>query len=312
MLRMMTWSVAAVIVIGLAINGCSSSTQMALQMQPGQTGSYEATTTMTKDYKFEQPTMKKVDENQTSTTITLMYDQTIADVASDGTAMADIAIRGVRCKTINKNEVRYEFDSADAKYQSDAVNGLMGQSYRIAISPIGRVAVVDANAIRSVAGSGEGLNLVKKALSDENIIARHQLPLPEKAKSLAAKQTWTQVIPSPPGLLAPKTFEKVYTVRNADENQVVVEMVAKESLSKKADGASASGAMGMFAKMFDSQDEFTGKLILNPAGGCVEHFEETLVSTYTASEMPQNAAADALPDTLMMKLTSGLSVKKIK
>jgi hypothetical protein len=68
----------------------------------------------------------------------------------------------------------------------------------------------------------------------------------------------------------------------------------------------------MFAKMFDNQDHFAGKLILNPADGSVELCEETLVSTYTASEMPQNAPADALPDTLMMGLTNGISLKKVK
>lgn len=312
MLRMMTWSVTAVIVMALALNGCSSSTKMALQMQAGQAASYESTTTMIKDYKFEQPTMKKVDENQTSTVVMVKFDQTVAEVGQDGMAVADIVIKGIQCKIVSKNETRYEFDSADAAKQADAMNKLVGQSYRISISPTGQIKVLDAAAIRAVAVAGEGQNIAKNLLSDENIVKRHQLPLPEGAKTLSAKQSWTHTEPSPPGLLASKTFEKVYTVAEVGKDKVVVNMAAKESLGKKAEGQNSTGTMGMFAKMFDNQDSFTGSLVFNPANGSVMTYEENLVSTYTASEMPQNAPADALPDTLMMRLTNGISLKKIQ
>lgn len=312
MSRMLFWSVSTLVLIGLVLNGCTPSAQLSLQMQEGQVASYESTTTMVKDYKFDQPTMKKSDHNQTSTTITLMFDQTITSVAADGTATADVVIKGIRCKTVNKNQVRYEFNSDDPNSKADTLNQLIGQSYRISISPAGQIQVVDANAIRAAATGGEGVNLVKKSFSDESIIERHQLPLPEDIKALSAQQSWTEVVPSPPGLLAPKTFEKTYTVAEAGKNRVVIDMTAKESLGKKADGQSSSGAMGMFAKMFDSQDTFSGKLVFNPSNGSVELYEETLVSTYTASEMPQNAPADALPDTLVMSLTNGISLKKIQ
>jgi hypothetical protein len=285
---------------------------MVLQMQPGQTASYESTTTMIKDYKFEQPTMKKADQNQTSTVVTVKFDQTVAEVGTDGTAVADIVIKGIQCKMVSKNEPRYEFDSADAARQADSLNNLIGKSYRISISSTGQVKVLDAAAIRAIAITGEGQNIAKKILADESIVERHQLPLPEGAKALSTKQSWTQVIPSPPGLLAAKTFEKTYTVAEAGKDKVVVNMVGKESLGKKTEGQSSAGAMGMFAKMFDSQDDFTGSLVFNPADGSVMSFEENLVSTYTASEMPQNAPADALPDTLMMRLTNGISLKKIQ
>ncbi len=312
MLRKMTWCAAAVIMIALAINGCSSSSKMALQMQAGQTVSYESTTTMVKDYKFEQPTMKKVDDNQTSTATMIRFDQKVAEVGADGMAIVDVVVKGIQCKVVSKNATRYDFDSADAAKQSDSMNNLIGQGYRISISSTGQVKVLDAAAIRAVAVTGEGQSLAKNLLSDENIVKRHQLPLPEGAKALSVKQSWTKVVPSPAGLLAPKTFEKVYTVAEVGKDKVVVNMAAKESLSKKAEGQSSSGTMGMFSKMFDSQDAYTGSLVFNPADGSVMVCEEKLVSTYTASEMPQNAPADALPDTLMMRLTNGVSLKKIQ
>jgi hypothetical protein len=43
----------------------------------------------------------------------------------------------------------------------------------------------------------------------------------------------------------------------------------------------------------------------------VDHYEETLVSAYTAQDKPKDAAADVAPDTLIMRLTYSLSLKKV-
>jgi len=89
-------------------------------------------------------------------------------------------------------------------------------------------------------------------------------------------------------------------------------MAAKESLEKPAENQSAgASSMGIFAKMFDNQDQFTGTLVMNPPDGTVSEYNETLVSSYVAQEKPQNAPADAAPDTLLMQLTYSISLKKI-
>jgi hypothetical protein len=265
--------------------------------------------------EFDQPSLKKDKKDQTSTVITVKFDQTIAEVGQDGTAMADITVKGVQCKMVNKNEVRYEFDSASEKAKSDPLNAVIGQSYRISISPAGAVKVVEAAKARAVAVSGDGQKLAQKIFSDESILERHQLPLPgSDANITASAKGWTQVAPSPPGLLAPKTFNKVYTVEQVGKETATVTMAAKENLTEKpAEGQKAAAAsnMGFLAKLFDNTDDYKGKLVINLANGTVDSYEETLVSSYTAQDKPKDAAADVAPDTLVMRLTYSLSLKKI-
>lgn len=311
MMQVCVISTAAVLIA--AMHGCSSSVKMAYTPTVGQTATYESSSSLIKDFKFEQPTLNKSREEQTSTLVTVTFDQKIAEVQSDGSAVADITIKAVQCKMVNKNEVRYEFNSTDEKNKGDALNSIIGKSYRIAISPEGKVTVVDAAAARAVVVSGEGQKIAQKIFMDESIKERHQLPMPATDKNvISAKKTWSSVQPSPPGLLAPKTFEKVYTVSEVGKDKVVVTMAAKESLEKAAETQSAgASSMGIFAKMFDNQDQFTGTLVMNPVDGTVYEYNETLVSSYVAQEKPQNAPADAAPDTLLMQLTYGISLKKL-
>jgi hypothetical protein len=315
MFRKMMLGLTAVVVSSLLFSGCGTpSKKLALNFTPKQTVSYESSSKMIKDVEFDQPSLKKDKKDQTSTVITVKFDQTIAEVGQDGTALADVTIKAIQCKMVNKNEVRYEYDSASEKGKADPLNSLIGQSYRISLSPSGAVKVVDAAKARAVTVSGEGEKLGQKIVSDEGIIERHQLPLPGTDKNIVtSSKGWTLVAPSPPGLLAPKTFNKVYTVdKVSKDNTATITMAAKENLTEKpAEGqkAAAGNNLGFLAKLFDNTDEYTGKLVLS--NGVVESYEETLVSAYTAQDKPKDAAADVAPDTLIMRLTYGLSLKKV-
>jgi len=314
MSRTIVVTLTAAILGGFLLNGCAPSARIALTFAPNQTISYESSSQMIKDVEFDQPSLKKNKKDQTSTTITVKFDQTVKKTQPDGTAITDIVIKAVQCKLVNKNELRYEFDSAGEKAKSDSLNNLIGQSYRIAVHPDGTVKVVDAAKARAVVVSGDGQKIAQKILSDETILERHQLPLPETGKdTVAAQKNWTHVVPSPPGLLAPKTFEKIYTLSEiSKDNKAMVTMSAKESLTQKAEGQKNAGDnMDIFAKIFDNRDEFTGKLVLNLSNGTAEEYEEKLVSSYLAQDKPKDSAPDAAPDTLVMRLTYGISLKKI-
>jgi hypothetical protein len=305
-----------VAVFGISLlSGCAPSAKLALTFKPQQTTRYEYASKMVKDVEFDQPSMKKNSKDQTSTVIAVTFDQTITNVAPDGTATADIVIQGVQFKQVNKNETKLDVDSTNEKSKNDPLAKLVGQSYRIAMDPNGVVKVVDAAKARaSAAGSDEQKKIAQKLLSDESIIERHQLPLPKTgADTIAAGKSWTQVIPSPPGLLAPKKFEKVYTLKQVGaDNKAVVTMLAKADPTQKAEGLEKAGSLGLLAKMFDNQDDFTGKLVLNLANGTVEEYEETLVSSNVAQDKPTGAKEDTAPDTLIMRLTHGISLKKVK
>jgi hypothetical protein len=304
-----------VAVFGVSLlSGCAPSAKIALTFAPQQTARYESTSKMIKDVEFDQPTLKKNKKDQTNTVIAVKFDQTVAEVQPDGTAMADIVIRAVQFKQINKNEVRLDFDSTNEKNKNEPLAKLVGQSYRIAMDPNGVVKVIDAAKARAaVSGSDEQKKIAQKILSDESIVERHQLPLPKAGQNMiSAGKSWTRVVPSPPGLLAPKIFEKVYTVSAVDKDKAVVTMSAKENLKQKVEGPKNAGNLGFLAKLFDNQDEYTGKIVLNMPSGTLEEYEETLVSSYTAQDKPTDTAKqNTAPDTLIMRLTYGISIKKV-
>ena len=125
-------------------------------------------------------------------------------------------------------------------------------------------------------------------MDDKSIIQRHQIgALPKNTESsLAVGDSWDEVVPSPPGLLAPKSYKKTYTLTAVDDTSATVEMIATEDAEPVKD--TSSGGMGMFAKMFDNEDDYKGSMTIDLNTGTLRKSEETLVSTYLAQETPEN------------------------
>ena len=298
------------------VSGCGPSAQLSLQFTPQASDSYEVTTEVTKDFRFEQPTADKLREEQTTTVIRVGFTQTVTAVDDAGVASADVVIDSLAVYMTNKNEERLSYDSATESDKSNPLSKLIGQRYTVQWSPEGKVVGFEsAAARRAVTGGFEAL-LAERLVSEEGIRERHQIPAlwDVGSPSASVKQTWTQTVPSPPGLLAPKNYQKVYTLTGVEtrdgQKVAVVEMNAAESAERADLQSSNAMGMGIFAKMFDSQDSYTGRLLLDQATGTVVEYDETLVSTYLAHEMPPNAPADKGPDTLTMRFTHRVTMKK--
>jgi hypothetical protein len=63
--------------------------------------------------------------------------------------------------------------------------------------------------------------------------------------------------------------------------------------------------------MFDNKDDYTGSMQIDTATGQVLNFEETLVSSYVAQEMPENGDPEKGPDTLVMRFTNHVKLEKL-
>ncbi|OQY06927.1 MAG: hypothetical protein B6I25_02920 [Planctomycetales bacterium 4572_13] len=155
--------------------------------------------------------------------------------------------------------------------------------------------------------------IVKGLLDDKAIAKRHQITALSKAPAggLSLEDSWSEVVPSPPGLLAPKSYKKTYTLTALDETVATIKMTAGESGPSAEGDTQAAGNMGMFAKMFDNEDDYTGTLKIDLATGEVLASNETLISTYTAQEMPANGDAEKGPDVLTMQLTNRVQLEKL-
>jgi len=305
---LLTASVLAGIMCVIA--GCSPKADLALKFSPQTSDSYEVTSEVIKDFKFEQPTLGKLREEQTKTQYRVAFTQTIVDVDAEGIATADVVIDGVAVYMTNKNEVKYTFDSAADTDKDKPLAKLIGQRYTIRVSPQGRVVSFDTAEAQKAVTAGLDAKMAGRILSEEGIRERHEIP----ALWDAGQNSWTQTVDSPPGLLAPKKFKKTYTltgVENRDGRKVAVITMTAAEAGEAAKGQTAAG-MGMFAKMFDSTDNFTGTLLLDVNSGRVVEYDETLISAYIAQETPENAAPDKGPDTLTMGFTHRVAMKMKK
>ena len=298
----------------LFVSGCGPSACLGLKFTPDQTAAYKATTEVIKDFHFEQPSADKIKHEQTKTLIEMGFTQKIESVEADGTATATITIKDLKVDITNKNEPTFTFSSQDKKDKTAPLAKLLGQSYTIELTPAGQVKVLDTKAALASVTSGYEKKLVESILAAKSITQRHQVPaLPqEKASGLSVESTWSQIVPSPPGLLAPKSYEKVYTLKEVDNHIATIEMVASESSDSTAgNDKPAAGGMGMFAKMFDNKDDYTGVLKMNVATGEVLMSQETLVSSYLAEEMPKDGDPAKGPDVLTMRFTNRIHLEKL-
>ena len=155
---------------------------------------------------------------------------------------------------------------------------------------------------------------------DKNLVGFHEIQaLPDlEASTVQVGKSWKRIKTSHPRLQwAPKSFAKVYTVeqikKQNDSDVAVVKMVASETSEKANDSPEGYDAatMGIFSKMFDPQETFEGKLVLDLGSGKVLDYEEKFVGMYTAIDVPRGKDADKAPDTLMMGFTYIVSLKKV-
>lgn len=305
--------IAVCLICALFFSGCGSSESMNLKFAPQQTAVYKTTTAVIKDYRFEQPTLGKLTEQQTKNSVVMEYSQDVQSVDESGNATLKITIDQLKIEIINKNDLQLSFDSHKDTDKNAPLMKLIGQSYTIRMTPLGKVEVVDTKQAMAAVTSAYEKKIVQNILDPKSIMARHEIPaMPnDPAMKVSAKSTWSEVIPSPPGLLAPKSYEKVYTVTGINNNIATVQMVGAESTEAAKGSISSTGGMGMFAKMFDNKDDYTGSMQINIATGQVLDFEESLISSYIAQEMPENGNAEKGPDTLTMRFTNRIKLEKL-
>lgn len=273
---------------------------------PGITDTYEVGITVTKDFKFEQPALNKLRQEETTTDVRMIFDQAIKNIDDDGWAVADIAIRGLACKMIKQNEVQIDYDSSRQADQTNPLQKLVGQSYTVRLSPDGRAEVLDAGGINTAGIPALEGRLAKRLFTEEEIIKRHEvLALPDQPAAISPGSTWQRVVLSPPGLLSSKSFQKVYTLAEVKPLQTghtaLITMTAAESAVPAENAAAGQGGLGIFAKMLDNEDEYTGMLEMDIDNGKVLNYNETLISSYIAQEPNPNATPEQGPDTLVIR-----------
>ena len=306
--RVCSMLIAVCLLMSLA--GCGPGSRVALNLTPADTATYKVSTQTIKDFRFEQPSLTppKVKEEQSGTFVQVAFVQKIDEVRQDGAALATITIKDVAYLVKEKNDVRFDFDSAREADKTKDFAKVIGQSYKIRILPDGKIEVVDAKDAAVVAIAGYEGQVAKAMFTDEHIRQRHEvLALPSEKNTLRPGDSWSTVVASPPGLLVSKSFRKTYTLTDVegprDNRAATIAMTAEESAEPVADASAKPATMGLFANLFDTKEVYTGNMVLELGAGKIRHYDEKLVATYMAAEDPPGGASDKGPDTLMMRFT---------
>lgn len=314
-------AMTGVCVLAMTAGGCmEEKTTMSLKFSPDETSTYKVITESVKDYNYVQPSINQTKKQQTLSRTEVVYDQKIDSVDGSGNAKALITIKEVNYHSKSANGGSFDFESA--KDTKGSMGKLVGQSYVIKMLPDGEVAAVEnAQKIRNaVRGDSKELKIAQSLVGDDAIKQRHTIVALPTAKESAVKQgkSWSSVKAAPAGMLMPKSYEKVFTLKEVKDEHgqkiAVVAMKAQPTSAKAADmPENAASGMGFFGKMFDTKEEtYTGEMLMNLNTGKVSSYSEKLKSEMVAVESAKEQIGDKGPDVLTMGFTYIYSVEKMK
>ena len=314
------WLTLIAVCLLACLTGCGKQANLTLNFTPEATMTYKVSTQMIKDFRFEQPSLKKpkLQEEQSGTTVDMTFEQKIDKIQSDGSTLATVTVKEIAYVAKVKNTVKFDFDSTRQGDKDNPFAKVIGQSYTIKISSDGVAEVVDAKDARNAVTADYEGEVAKDIFSDDRIKKRHSiLALPGIAQRTTVKtgSSWSRVV-APKDLLAPKSFEKTYTLESIEGpkgNRVAtILMNATESAEPVPDAEKQSTGMGILAKMFNSTETYTGKMVLELDTGKILQYNEELVAIYLATEEPKGGSGDKGPDTLMMRLTQSISMEIVE
>jgi hypothetical protein len=284
-------------------------------------GNYKVVTETIKDYKFEQPSINQTKTQQTLTRTEMVFDQQIQSVDPNGNGVALITIKELKYLATNPKGTAVDFNSAKEANKASALAKLIGQSYVVKLSPNGGVVAVSdvQKAIDAVKGDSLEQKVAQALLTDDTIKQRHTiLALPDKKdEQVKVGQSWSKLKGSPAGMLMPKSYEEVFTLKEVKNEQgqqiAVVDMEARPTSQKTTDvSKDEAKGMGFFAKMFDNKETYNGKTMIDLTTGKVNGYNEKLKSEWVAAEPTEEVKSDKGPDVLTMGFIYSHSIEKIK
>jgi hypothetical protein len=292
-------------------SGCARKENLTLKFVPNSTSTCRVVTENGKDYEFNEVSLKKTTIQHTVSRTEMVYDQRIRDVDPCGTANAQITIKELKHLVKTPESTTVDFDSSRTVDKNKPLAALVGQSYFIKIAASGDVIAVDA---KKAMESTHGDKTAQYLLSDDVIKRRHDVPgLPQKQHNITVGQSWSKLAAGPSGMLIPKSYERIYTLDDIEKEHgqriAVISMQAKPT-SAKVQGMSKeeSQGLGIFAKMFDTKETYTGSMRVDLNTGAVIACTENFRSDLKAVD-PEN---NVNPDVLTMGFFNNYMLEKIR
>jgi hypothetical protein len=296
----------------LFIYGCAPETKVVLKPVPEQVSTYKAVDLFRKDYLFDQPSSNKKTVKNTELNTEVVYEQITKGVDAEGNVTEDITIKAIKYLNTDSEGVNIDYDSSGSTDTGNAFTMLIGRTYTIKMSPSFKVLeITNIEPIREAIKKGKDERFAKGLVDDEGVRRRHEvLAMPDKDKeTLKTGDSWSRVVASPPGQLIPKNYEKIYTVEKITDGTVLIKMNATPTSKMLENQPKQSEGFEIFRNLFDSEDNYTGQLLIDVKTGRVYEYNESLNSKYTAAEFPKGEPKPEKPDVLNLSFTESHSIE---
>lgn len=261
---------------------------LALRFEPGRVARYRVITEGYKSVEWKGEASAKpawFANGRSGNRLEMTFDQETLEVKPEGEAIVAITIVAVKYVSDTPQGRAIDFDSQAAGASDHPMATLVGQSYRLEMSPKGQVLVVNGlDAVReALQGPSPAASAAVRLVSDDEARKRHSitpLALMEDAQ-VRPGQTWSDVRSFSFGDLGSRSYERIYTlsgVRRDDGRVAVVEM---EGIPP-AGGADATSRR--HPMMMDSVGEYDGRLELDLDDGQVRQYEERMRTAWVMAD----------------------------
>jgi hypothetical protein len=288
---------------------------LKLKLAPQDTTTYRVVTEAEKSVKFEgsMPTKTNIRGGKTGNTIDITFTQQIESVDNKGNAIANITFKKLKYLAKSKDTVTLDFDSSRAEDQKRPMNELIGRSYKIALTPAGRVLrIIDANELPVNPEASSAERIAFTMLFDPNSIKeRHTIDaLPADKKELRVGDTWSRMRPLSFGLMGSKTYERTYTLKDVKEANG--RQIAEVEMSGVAELKTDTNQTGSFHDMFDTIETYSGHLEFDVTSGKAENYSEKLNSEWTVVRPEEEAKAGKEPYAMIMGMKLSWSMERVE
>ena len=318
--RITDYLAAPVICLLVLVAGCAD--RFALKFAPEDITTYRVITERERSIEFEGAISedKTFEGGRTGSKIEITFTQQIQDVDDKGNAVALITINELKHLAKEKDVVKADFDSSREKDRHSPLARLIGQSYKIKISPAGEVVgVVDIQEARAaVMGRAPANKTALALLNPEVIKVRHTiLTLPPAGRNEAGKgDTWNSVKNFDLGLMGLETYERIYTlkeVKNIGGHRIGTVTMNAIPSSEMAEQLHKEGRPASFPDIFGGTKTYTytGELNLDLTTGKVERCFEKLQVERVIIDPSAKPGDDKEPDVMKMGVIRLYSLERI-
>ena len=245
----------------------------------------------------------------------MVFTQEIQGVDEKGEATAKITIEKLKYTKRIKDSVILNFDSSKKEDANNPMAKIIGQSYTIKITPDGKITKIIAGQMRVKFKSRTTENKAALELfSRQAIIDRHATAaLPAKDKNqLQKNDSWRSIKGLEFGLMGPKSYEKIYTVKDIKkEKKSRIAIVEMDTIPTVKTDEKTKDKTTDYSTTFDNRETYTGKLKLNLTNGKIQEYQEELNLQWVVAEPLEDIETDRAPAVIRMSVIRSYKIEKI-